>query len=265
MKQRVIYGALCAVIAVVCIVLSVYSRVLFFVACSLIAAHEMKGAFSKLGHKIELWPMYALCIGCSALLFFSKAGYVFPMFMMIMLLLFTQMILTGRPAIRDVYATLGVMAYPLSPILLTVYISLKNDLCAAIFLNGILPAILSDTFALFGGRKFGKHKLSPHISPKKTVEGLICGLAAGTLSGFAIHSLLTALSFSLIPLWAVVAAAFASAVAGAFGDLAASSVKREAGIKDYSNLIPGHGGILDRVDSALFAIPTCYMIYALFI
>ena len=66
-------------------------------------------------------------------------------------------------------------------------------------------------------------------------------------------------------LWAVIVAALASALAGALGDLAASSVKRAAQIKDYSHLIPGHGGMLDRVDSALFAIPVCYMIYALFV
>lgn len=265
MKQRIIYGALCALVTVLCIVLSPYSRVLFFVAASLIAGHEMKNAFGKCGYRIQTWPMYMLCIFCSGLLVIEKTGYVFPVFMMIMLALFTQMILFSRPSVRDVYATLGVMAYPLSPILLMVYISLREEIWAAVFLNGILPAIISDTFALFGGRKFGRHKLSPHISPKKTVEGLICGLIMGTLSGFAVHYILVGFGRSIIPLWAVLIASLLGAVAGAFGDLAASSVKREAGIKDYSNLIPGHGGIMDRVDSALFAIPTCYMIYALFV
>ncbi|MBQ6715111.1 MAG: CDP-archaeol synthase, partial [Clostridia bacterium] len=188
-----------------------------------------------------------------------------PVFMIIMIALFGQMILTGRPNVKNLYATLGIMAYPLSPILLMVYIALKDHLWAPVFLNAILPAILSDTFALFGGRLLGKHKLAPHISPKKTWEGLITGLVFGTLSGFGVHYILVAFSKNIIPLWAVIIAAFFSAVAGAFGDLAASSVKREAGIKDYSNLIPGHGGILDRVDSALFAIPVCYMIYAMFV
>jgi len=265
LKQRVIYGALCAVIAIVAIVLSVYTRVAFLVSASLVAGWEMARAFKKCDLHVEKWPAFLLCTLCTGLLCIGKSGYVFPVFMIIMIALFGQMILTGRPNIRNLYATLGIMAYPLSPILLMVYIALKDHLWAPVFLNAILPAILSDTFALFGGRLLGKHKLAPHISPKKTWEGLITGLVFGTLSGFGVHYILVAFSKNIIPLWAVIIAAFFSAVAGAFGDLAASSVKREAGIKDYSNLIPGHGGILDRVDSALFAIPVCYMIYAMFV
>ena len=260
-----IYGALCAIITIVAIVLSVYTRVVFLVAASLVAGWEMARAFEKCGVHVEKWPAFLLCTLCTGLLCIGKSGYVFPVFMIIMIALFGQMILTGRPTIRNLYGSLGIMAYPLSPILLMVYIALKDHLWAPVFLNAILPAILSDTFALFGGRLFGKHKLSPHISPKKTWEGLIIGLIFGTLSGFGVHYILFAFSRNIIPLWAVIVSSFLSAVAGAFGDLAASSVKREAGIKDYSNLIPGHGGILDRVDSALFAIPVCYMVYAMFV
>ena len=265
MKQRVIFGALCAAVTIAAIVLSVYTRVAFFVAASLVAGWEMARAFKKCGIHVEKWPAFLLCTLCTGLLCVGKSGYVFPVFMIIMIVLFGQMILTGRPNIKNLYGTLGIMAYPLSPILLMVYIALKDHLWAPVFLNAILPAILSDTFALFGGRLFGKHKLAPHISPKKTWEGLISGLIFGTLSGFGVHYILVAFSRNIIPLWAVVIASFFAAVSGAFGDLAASAIKREAGIKDYSNLIPGHGGILDRVDSALFAIPVCYMVYAMFV
>lgn len=265
MKQRLIYGTLCAVVTIVAIVLSTETRVLFLVLASLVAGWEIARAFKKVDIHVEKWPAFLLCTFCTGLLCVGKSGYVFPVFMIIMIALFSQMILTGRPNIKNLYATLGIMAYPLSPILLMVYIALKDHLWAPVFLNAIVPAILSDTFALFGGSLFGKHKLAPHISPKKTVEGLISGLIFGTLSGFGVHYILVAFSRNLIPLWAVVIAAFFSAVSGAFGDLAASAIKREVGIKDYSNLIPGHGGVLDRVDSVLFSIPVCYMIYALFV
>lgn len=265
MKQRVIFGSICALVTIACIVLSVYTRVAFLVLASMIAGYEMAKAFKNCGLHVEKWPAFLLCTFCTGLLCVNKSGYVFPVFMIIMIALFGQMILTGRPNVRNLYATIGIMAYPLSPLLLMVYIALKNHLWAPVFLNAILPAIISDTFALFGGMLLGKHKLAPHISPKKTWEGLFSGLIFGTLSGFAVYYILGAFDKNIIPLWAVMVSAFLSAVAGAFGDLAASAVKREAGIKDYGNLIPGHGGILDRVDSAIFAIPVCYMMYAMFV
>lgn len=265
MKQRVIYGALFAALTLAMIIANVYTRIAFFLACSLISCHEMRGALKHCGYDVQYWPPVLLCLLGSLLLFIGKAGYVFPMFIVIMVALFGQMILFGKVSVKNVFATMAVCAYPVSPILLMVYISNSDILWAAVFLNGILPAILSDTFALFGGRRFGKRKLSPHISPNKTVEGLFCGLAAGTASGFLVHLILSALKRCVIPLWAEVITALIASLAGALGDLAASAIKREAKIKDYSHLIPGHGGMLDRVDSSLFAIPVAYMIYAFFI
>lgn len=263
MRQRVIYGALFALLALVSIVLCAETRIIFLIACCLIACREMRGALKCCGYNSIIWMPVALCVSSSLLLYFNQSGYVFPVFMILMILLFCQMILTGRPSVRDLFATLGVCAYPLSPIMLMVYVSIKPSLWAPVFLGSILPVIVSDTFALFGGKRFGKRKLSPHISPNKTVEGLYSGLIAGTLSGAIVHLLLVLFGREIIPLWGSLIVAFAAAAAGAFGDLAASAVKREAGLKDYSNLIPGHGGMLDRVDSSLFAIPAAYFLYAL--
>ncbi|MBR5045942.1 MAG: phosphatidate cytidylyltransferase, partial [Oscillospiraceae bacterium] len=112
-----------------------------------------------------------------------------------------------------------------------------------------------DAFALFGGRRFGKHKLSPHVSPNKTVEGSLCGAAASALFGVLAWLLLMKQGAEL---WVCVAVAVIASTLGQFGDLAASLFKREAGIKDYSDLIPGHGGMMDRADSLLFSIPTAW-------
>lgn len=265
MKQRVISAAILIVLMAGMIILTSESRLLFFLAATVLCCWEMKRALEKLDYHVMIGYVYAACLECTLLIYFDKVGYAFPVFMVLLVAAFSHMLMSKHYRVKDVFATLAVCAYPMSPLLIVVYAVANERLWAALLLNSLVPTILSDTFALFGGKAFGKHKLAPTISPKKTVEGLICGVLCGTASGLLVHVILKALDMGLIPLWAEVIAAFLASVAGALGDLAASSVKRAAGIKDYSNLIPGHGGMLDRADSALFAIPVVYMLYSLFI
>ena len=115
----------------------------------------------------------------------------------------------------------------------------------------------ADTCAYLVGRKLGKHKMSPHLSPKKSLEG-----AAGGLAGAALLGLIFALIFRQnIAVYMLICAS--CAVVSMIGDLAASAFKRFAGIKDYGHWIPGHGGFLDRFDSVLFTAPVVYMLAAL--
>lgn len=130
----------------------------------------------------------------------------------------------------------------------------------------ILPfimAFMSDTGAYFAGRAFGKHSLAPVISPKKTVEGAVGGVAA-TVVGMLIYGLILdlAFGFSVNYLWCIVYGILGSA-AGVFGDLCFSVIKRQTGIKDYGNLIPGHGGILDRFDSVMIVGPLAELLLIL--
>ncbi|MBQ3053368.1 MAG: phosphatidate cytidylyltransferase [Clostridia bacterium] len=121
-----------------------------------------------------------------------------------------------------------------------------------------IGAFFTDIGAYFAGRAFGKHKLAPVISPKKTIEGsvggvvlAVLGLVAFTYAGSRIFVYTpNYLNASLI--------AVILSVISQFGDLGASSIKREAGIKDYGKLMPGHGGALDRFDSVLFVAPVFY-------
>ncbi|KPN20808.1 phosphatidate cytidylyltransferase [Luteimonas terrae] len=110
----------------------------------------------------------------------------------------------------------------------------------------------TDTGAYFAGRKFGKRKLAPRISPNKTVEGLAGGVAAGVLVAVAFAPLAGATAAQL-PLVALVA--MATVLASVVGDLFESLLKRHVGAKDSGTLIPGHGGVLDRLDSVLAALP----------
>lgn len=265
MKTRVISAIVCVAITAAMILINTWTRVLFFIAISIIACCEMKNALAKIDYHVVTWPLYAVSIGCSAFIAIDKSGYAFPAFLLIMLLLFTQLIMHKNIGVRDVLATFAVCAYPLSPLMVITYIAKSELLWAAVLLNAIMPAVLSDTFALFGGKLFGKHKLCPEISPNKTVEGFFSGVIMGTLSGFGVYGILMLVGRNVIPLWAVLIASLIATLSGALGDLAASTIKREAGIKDYSNLIPGHGGMLDRIDSCLFSLPAVYLIYALFV
>lgn len=116
-------------------------------------------------------------------------------------------------------------------------------------------AFMSDIGAYFIGVFYGKHKLCPRISPKKSVEGLIGGVVVGTLS-MVIYGVVIQIFFDIsvryIP---IIICGVIGCLASAFGDLCLSVIKRQTGIKDYGNLIPGHGGVLDRLDSVIVAAP----------
>lgn len=117
----------------------------------------------------------------------------------------------------------------------------------------------SDTGAYFGGRRFGRRKLIPTVSPGKTVEGAIAGVAATVLMG-ALYAHYVLTGAAGLPVGAATGAliGFVVSPVAQVGDLAESLLKREAGVKDSGNLLPGHGGVLDRFDSLFFSIPVTY-------
>jgi phosphatidate cytidylyltransferase len=110
----------------------------------------------------------------------------------------------------------------------------------------------ADTVAYFAGRAFGKHPLAPHISPKKTWEGSIAGLVGSLLIAYVFHFWL------VVPLPHLLAMALLGNIAGQMGDLLESACKRSAGVKDSGGLLPGHGGILDRIDALILCIPVIW-------
>jgi phosphatidate cytidylyltransferase len=162
----------------------------------------------------------------------------------------------SRPA-EDVLRDVAVALLP------TLYLALPLGLAAIIRSTWGAPAlvlpfltiVVSDSAQYFGGRAFGRVPLAPAISPKKTVEGAICGIVACLivvpLMGRAVFPAVGLAPFAVLGLLI--------AGVGIAGDLFESLLKRSAGIKDSSMLIPGHGGMLDRIDALLFAFPTYYL------
>ncbi len=130
-----------------------------------------------------------------------------------------------------------------------------------IVLLPLLAAWGADTCALFAGMLFGKHKLAPVVSPKKTVEGAVGGVIGGAVLVLLAVLVMNALMGLDMPVWAALVLGGAGAVLGEIGDLSFSIIKRQTGIKDYGHIFPGHGGVLDRFDSVLFVAPFAEILF----
>jgi phosphatidate cytidylyltransferase len=115
----------------------------------------------------------------------------------------------------------------------------------------------SDSAAYFAGRAIGKHPFAPHLSPKKTWEGSIAGFASSIVVAFAFMRWLS------VPIVILLGAAAVGNIAGQIGDLLESAYKRSAGVKDSGALLPGHGGMLDRIDALILAIPVVWYYFVL--
>ena len=143
------------------------------------------------------------------------------------------------------------------PYLLTSLIRiLTMDIGRYVILIPFIVAFMSDAGAYFVGLKFGKHKLAPVVSPNKTIEGALGGMAASVIA-MLIYAIVLDLFFPQyrVSYGAALLYGFAGSLCGMIGDLCFSIIKRQTGIKDYGNLIPGHGGVLDRLDSRVMVAP----------
>ena len=131
---------------------------------------------------------------------------------------------------------------------------LLHDINPHWLMFGLMVNWIGDTGAYYVGKNFGRHKLAPAISPGKSWEGAVASAVTGVAFGMIYLPLAikgrSVLSAGLL--------ALAANIAGQVGDLAESAIKRGAGVKDSGNVLPGHGGMLDRVDSTLFALPVLY-------
>ena len=130
----------------------------------------------------------------------------------------------------------------------------------------VLPTIwLADMAAFFVGSRFGKHQLSPRLSPKKTWEGYWAGVVFGTLSAVGLAVLWHTFGGPIVPWWKAVALGAALSILTTLGDLGESMLKRQAGVKDSSNIMPGHGGVFDRIDSWLWGAALGYFLITWFL
>ena len=162
-------------------------------------------------------------------------------------------------AFQDVCAVLlGGVAIPLA---MSCLLRLRlMEFGGGLVLMPLVAAFMSDSAALFTGMACGKHKLAPKASPKKTVEGAVGGLVGGIVGMVLFRIVFFFVTVQALSIGWCMVIGLVGAFMGQLGDLSFSVIKRQCGIKDYGRLLPGHGGVLDRFDSVIFAAPVVWMI-----
>jgi len=177
-----------------------------------------------------------------------------PFSVFLMIDLFKNQLGIEKELIKKILYLLGYVIFPFLILTQLPFISGSYNPYSII---GILILIwVNDTFAYICGRAFGKHKLYEKISPKKTIEGFMGGFAAAIIT-----SIILSFYFDYFSLTTGIATAVTMSIFGTIGDLIESKFKRQASVKDSGRIMPGHGGILDRLDSVLFAAPFVFLMY----
>ena len=264
LKTRIKTGAW--LFAAVCLML-LFSHISWIMNLSiaflcLFSVWEMSMA---LGVQNKTGPILTVTVLLAVLLTIPSSVYRWILLVLfVTMLVFFALLMRGVGRIDDLKQSEKYLLFAAIPVFFSAmkYIRLSSDglvqLTAA-----ILVCSITDSFAYLVGRQFGRHKLAPKISPSKTIEGSVGGTLATAafllLIGFWL-SFTGELEIAFVKLAIyLVTASFV----GQFGDLCMSSVKRISGVKDYGDLLPGHGGILDRFDSQLFVLPYTYLFIAL--
>lgn len=272
MKQRVISGVVA--LAILAVVLFLYETIFFNIAIAFIgvmAVFELLHATGYIKSKLVLAfsLIYALIVPFFSTMdvrgipFWTTLGYFCALFAT--LLVFHLKVQFEEIAIAF-FISLVV------PVALSVVVLMRDRYEHGLFYTFLIciGAWVADTGAYFAGRAFGKHKLAPLISPKKTVEGAVGGVLVSALClmlscwgyqwavSYFFHEQVTILWFHAV--WI----GMLCPVMGIVGDLMASVVKRQTGIKDFGKIMPGHGGVMDRFDSFLMVAPTLYLVLQFF-
>ncbi len=262
--RRVIYGAIYVALVTICVIYPPYATFGLMTLFGIVGFFEMQSIHkrkSKLYGStlfgILLLIGFAFNTALSDVSFNPTTPLMLGFVLLVVEHIFTKGSEKSTQGINTSAMTLLYLGIPLSyaPLIS----NLGND-ANPLPLMGVFVFIwTNDTFAYLVGRTIGKRKLSKRLSPKKSIEGFLGGLAFGLLAAYLVHQFTT--SELTLTQWFILS--LIAGVAGTLGDLFESALKRSAGVKDSGKLIPGHGGVLDRIDSFLFAAPLAYLYLSL--
>ena len=272
MKQRILVAVIGipALLAVLCFAPDWATALLVSLLC-VIGCHEFMAAAAPL--KARRWWLFAAALSVFTVftVYFRDAAFAGSTIFVLMPWLLAALLVVLFIAAVQVYGTDDELTFPdlcavavsglVIPLALSCLLRLRMlDYGAGLVLIPLVSAFMSDALALFGGMLFGKTKLAPRVSPKKTREGAVSGLVGGMV-GMILYRIFFFLCTEVqLHLGWCVLLGLVGAALGQLGDLSFSCVKRQCGIKDYGRLLPGHGGVLDRFDSVIFAAPVIWML-----
>ena len=257
MKTRILAALVLVPVLLIVILLlpKVCTAVLLGLMSALAAYELMQGAKLVTHTRLTVYAM-VFAFGVPLWCFFGKVYEIALVGILVFVaLVYMELLLKkGKMPYADIATTFAAGA--LIPFMLSAIVRIfaTEKGIYLVFIPFVL-AFTSDTGAYFAGRFFGKHKLAPVVSPNKTVEGVVGGVISTVLFMF-VYCLIMQFGFHLeVNYFYAAIYGILGALAGVFGDLSFSAIKRQTGIKDYGNLIPGHGGILDRFDSMTLVAP----------
>ena len=253
MLKRTITGLVAAGFLALVLVLRSWLFDLTIVAVALLGCYEMQRAFLEAGLHPARWTVYGMAALMLPIYLLTGPVGVYLLGCSATMVIMLQISLRKQPRWQDAAASLNVLvSVPIPLSMLFPIIRIEPDaLGALLVLSVFVIAMVGDIFAYFVGVTLGKHKMVPELSPKKTWEGSVAGLF-GSVVG-AVLLCLSGMSIApMPPVWHFAVLGIMGGVAGQLGDLSASMIKRFCGIKDFGTVFPGHGGMMDRLDSVIF-------------
>ena len=245
MKQRLISAAIAIAICIYPLLFGGLSLKILMLFIGVVGTYEFVKCIKK---EIDYSLLFVMLISL-LLIFFYVDKLLLTVLPIEIIILFILAINNENIGINDIFS-ISAMTFVLGLCLAYVVKMYENGF-GNVFFYILLASLLCDSGAYFIGRKYGKHKLNERVSPKKTIEGSLGGVVFGFVFSFSYAYFL---NYMGLPLYFVIVCSILLPIISEIGDLAFSLIKRFYGIKDFGNIMPGHGGVLDRIDSVIFCL-----------
>jgi len=256
--REIVVRSISGILYVLVVVFSMYtSRELFMMLFLILGLQTLK-EFKKLIHLKHFTPYLLLPISLLLISYYQPGNSILYTYLgsslLVSILLAKDVQSTKNNLLLKKQKYIPTMLYIISGFVFLTLIPFSKGVFKPEIIVGVFVLIwCNDTFAYIIGKSLGKNKLLERVSPKKTIEGFFGGLLGAVISSFIIFNVL---DIYTLPIW--ISLAFIISVCGSIGDLVQSNYKRQAGVKDSGNVMPGHGGLYDRLDSAIYASPFIY-------